>query len=84
MPIYDFQCRTCGHSFETLVRSQDTPACPSCHGRDLDHLLSTFAVRSADRTKAAATASRKKAAVAAGRDNAALEREAEHHRREDH
>jgi putative FmdB family regulatory protein len=84
MPMYDFRCRTCGHDFEALVRSQDRPACPSCHGHDLEQLLSSFAVSSADRRAAAATASRKKAAATAVRDNIALEREAEKHRREDH
>jgi putative FmdB family regulatory protein len=84
MPIYDFQCRTCGHEFEALVRAQDTPECPACHGRDLERLLSTFAVSSQERTQAAANISRKKAARTAARDNIAMEHETERHRREDH
>jgi putative FmdB family regulatory protein len=84
VPIYDFQCKGCGHGFEALVRPSDTPACPSCHSADLERLLSTFAVSSAEKTRAAATISRKKAAASAARDNVALERESEMHRREDH
>ncbi|HXE79449.1 MAG TPA: zinc ribbon domain-containing protein [Vicinamibacterales bacterium] len=47
MPIYEFECRTCERRFETLVRQAETPACPSCGGRDLERALSTFAVGSA-------------------------------------
>ena len=84
MPIYDFRCKGCGHEFEALVRPNDTPGCPSCHGGNLERLLSTFAVSSAEKTRAAATISRKKAAASAARDNVAMERESEMHRREDH
>ncbi|HEX3704250.1 MAG TPA: zinc ribbon domain-containing protein [Vicinamibacterales bacterium] len=87
MPIYDFHCRACGHEFEALVRPQDAPGaltCPTCQSRDLERLLSTFAVSSAEKTQAAAAMSRKKAATTARRDNIAIEREAEMHRREDH
>jgi putative FmdB family regulatory protein len=86
VPLYDFHCRACGHDFEALVRPQDAggPVCPSCGGRDLERLLSTFAVSSPDRRSQAAAASVKKAATAAKRDNIQLEREAEHHRKEDH
>lgn len=45
MPLYEFQCRSCSHRFEELVRTSDgPPACPHCHGGDLDKLLSAFAV----------------------------------------
>jgi putative FmdB family regulatory protein len=61
MPIYDFRCRTCRHEFEALVRAQDAaPACPSCHGQDLERLLSGFAVSSAEKTQAAAKKSRER------------------------
>ena len=84
MPLYDFQCKACGHEFEALVRHNDTPACPSCQSGDLERLLSTFAVSSEERTRSAAASSRKKAAASAARDNMAMERESEMHRREDH
>ena len=84
MPIFDFRCKGCGHDFEALVRHHDAPACPSCRSHDLERLLSSFAVSSAEKTQAAAATSRKKAATTARRDNIAMEREAEIHRREDH
>jgi len=62
MPLYDFICRTCQHEFEALVRSTDqTPVeCPSCHGRDLERLLSTFALNTDERRAAAAKQSRER------------------------
>jgi len=45
MPIYDFTCRGCGHTFEELVLKR-TPACPSCRSEDLERLLSMPVVRS--------------------------------------
>ena len=51
MPIHEYRCGACGHEFERLVRLSSTPsseilACPSCHGQDLEQLLSLFAVSS--------------------------------------
>ena len=43
MPIHEYACRGCGHEFETLVRSGETPACEKCAGTDLDKKLSVFA-----------------------------------------
>ena len=45
MPIHEYACRACGHEFETLVRSADTPDCVSCGSRDLDKKLSVFATQ---------------------------------------
>jgi putative FmdB family regulatory protein len=43
MPIYEFQCGSCGKEFEALVRgSSPASGCPSCHGTDLHKKLSTF------------------------------------------
>jgi len=68
MPLYDFHCRTCGHEFEALVRTGvDAAACPSCKGRDLERLLSSFAVSYAEKTQAAAKDSRKRQ-IAARKD----------------
>jgi putative FmdB family regulatory protein len=44
MPLYEFDCRSCGRHFETLVRGSDRPACPACGAEDLERALSTFAV----------------------------------------
>ncbi len=43
MPIYGFECKTCGTGFETLVRASEEPACPSCGSVDLDRQLSLIA-----------------------------------------
>jgi putative FmdB family regulatory protein len=46
MPIYEYQCRSCGSRFEKIVYGNNQPACPSCSSADLERLLSTFAVSS--------------------------------------
>jgi putative FmdB family regulatory protein len=75
MPIYDYQCRTCGHEFEGLVRPQDPPvACPSCRSADLERLLSGFAVSSAEKRAASALDSRKRK-VRANRDKVVADEE---------
>ncbi len=43
MPIYEYTCNRCAHEFETLVRSDTVPDCPSCHSTDLAKKLSVFA-----------------------------------------
>ena len=43
MPIYGYDCNKCGHEFETLVRSSETPSCPSCESTDLTRQLSLIA-----------------------------------------
>ncbi|MBX6313284.1 MAG: zinc ribbon domain-containing protein [Isosphaeraceae bacterium] len=41
MPIYEYRCGPCDHTFETLVRSAtDVPRCPKCGGIDLAKQLS--------------------------------------------
>jgi len=45
MPIYEYACKQCGKEFETLVRSDSTPDCPSCHSTELDKKLSVFATK---------------------------------------
>jgi putative FmdB family regulatory protein len=51
MPIYEYACRGCGHQFEQLLRTGDTPACPSCKGQDLERLLSQIAAMSSENTR---------------------------------
>ena len=43
MPIFEYHCSACGHEFETLVRSSDTPGCPRCASTTLEKKLSVFA-----------------------------------------
>jgi len=47
MPLFEYECRACGHHFEYLTRDGRSPACPSCEGEDLQKLLSVFAVGAA-------------------------------------
>ena len=44
MPLYEYECRSCRHHFELLVREQTLLACPECQSHELDKLLSVFAV----------------------------------------
>ena len=44
MPLFEYECRGCGHHFEYLTRESQAPACPACRGADLQKLLSVFAV----------------------------------------
>ncbi len=44
MPLYEYQCQSCSTRFEHLVREHDHPVCPSCHGEQLERVLSVFAV----------------------------------------
>jgi putative FmdB family regulatory protein len=56
MPIFEYACLDCDHRFETLVRGEATPECPSCHSARLQKQLSVFAVSSASPTRAHAHA----------------------------
>jgi len=47
MPIFEFECKKCGHAFEELVRSygDNGVSCPKCRGKRVTKLVSTFATR---------------------------------------
>ena len=40
MPLYEFACRTCEHTFEELVFNGEAVECPECHDRKVERLLS--------------------------------------------
>ena len=42
MPIYEYQCKACGHQMEAFQKISDQPLteCPSCHQEVLDKLVS--------------------------------------------
>jgi len=44
MPLFEYECRGCGHQFEYLTRDGQSPSCPSCDSVDLQKRLSVFAV----------------------------------------
>ena len=49
MPIYEYRCKACAHEFEALVlphKPETEPECPECHSKDLEKLLSGFALSS--------------------------------------
>jgi putative FmdB family regulatory protein len=61
MPIYEYQCRACGHEFEYLVLpSSSPPECPSCHDQNLQKLISLCAVSSESTRGAHLSRERKK------------------------
>ena len=61
MPIYEYECRGCGHQFEFLVLpSSPAPECPSCHAKDLQKLISLCAVSSEHTRQSHLTSERKK------------------------
>jgi putative FmdB family regulatory protein len=39
MPMYDFECKACGHAFETIARVDEKPPCPSCQSADTERLM---------------------------------------------
>jgi putative FmdB family regulatory protein len=46
MPLYEYQCRSCGKRFEMLRRMKDADIdlkCPSCHSSQVEREFSTFA-----------------------------------------
>ena len=47
MPLYEYECKTCRHEFETLVRNGESPRCPECGGERLEKLLSVPAAHTA-------------------------------------
>jgi putative FmdB family regulatory protein len=42
MPLFEYQCKTCGHRFEALVVGSRTPSCPRCASEALEKQHSTF------------------------------------------
>jgi putative FmdB family regulatory protein len=43
MPIYEFNCTSCGHDFETLVFSaSEAINCPACGSQEARKLMSGF------------------------------------------
>ena len=46
MPLYEFRCDACSHTFEDLVPASHVPGCPVCGNASPTRLLSTFAAPS--------------------------------------
>ena len=44
MPLFDYTCRGCGHTFEHLTRPGEDPVCPECKSTEVEKQLSMFKV----------------------------------------
>ena len=43
MPIYEYECKSCGHSFERIMKAgEETPACPACGADRLRRRIAPF------------------------------------------
>ena len=51
MPLYEYKCKRCGHSFEHLARTHREPApqCPKCGARNPKKRLSAFSTSAGSR-----------------------------------
>jgi putative FmdB family regulatory protein len=79
MPIYEYDCRGCGHRFEKFVRHDVVPECPECRSTDLERLHSLFGV-SSEGTRQANLQSARRANRKVQRDKAIADQEAiQHH-----
>ncbi len=47
MPIYEYQCQSCGHQLEAIQKFSDDPLkdCPACGKPQLEKLISASAFR---------------------------------------
>jgi len=47
MPLYRYECKTCGHEFRVLQQRDDenTVTCPSCEGTDIQRLPSRVSIQ---------------------------------------
>jgi putative FmdB family regulatory protein len=46
MPLFEYECKTCGKIFEVFVQRRDPstlPNCPECGTADVEHIFSGFA-----------------------------------------
>jgi putative FmdB family regulatory protein len=79
MPMFDFVCTSCQHSFETLVRGSAQPACPECGSTALEKQLSLPALKtSGTHAKAMDAAKRRDKAQGAERMHAQRQYELSH------
>lgn len=87
MPIYEYTCRACGHQFEHLLlpAAKTDPACPKCQSRDLEKLMSGFALSTPELTKARVKTARRQIARSKDtKDKQIAETEYVRHHMEDH
>ena len=82
MPIFEYECRSCGERFEQLILPSTTPECPACRGGDLEKQISLFAVDSeTTRSTALAAGKRRSAQLTREKNDAEI---AYHKKHDDH
>jgi putative FmdB family regulatory protein len=87
VPIYEYQCRACGHQFERLLRpgAVDETGCPACGGADPERLQSGFAVTSDGLSQARIDRARQQIRTSKDtKDKQVAQAEYEHKHRNDH
>jgi len=60
MPLYEYQCKTCGNQFEKMVsfaEADHKPECPRCHSNETQKRLSLFASAGSSTSGATLTSS---------------------------
>jgi putative FmdB family regulatory protein len=78
LPLFDFTCRSCNHTFEALVLKR-TPKCPECGSEDLEKLLSMPVVHSeGTHARVMGKAKQQEKKTAAEREHAQRQYEASH------
>ncbi len=47
MPLYEYECKNCGHRFEKIVKFSDPPhtTCPKCNHEGVQQVISAPAVQ---------------------------------------
>jgi len=66
MPLFEYQCKTCGHRFEALVVGRRAPSCPRCAGEELEKQHSTFGFGGPGRSYAAGPSSGPSCSIGGG------------------
>jgi putative FmdB family regulatory protein len=44
MPLFEYECRKCGHEFEALVIGARKPVCPKCKSDELEKRVSRVGI----------------------------------------
>lgn len=43
MPIYEYECKSCGHSFERIMKvGEEAPPCPACGMGRVERRVTAF------------------------------------------
>ena len=83
MPLFEYDCPTCGLRFELLVRGPEQPACPQCGATEPVKVLSSFAV-SSESTRSANLSAGRRGMAKVNKDKKVAEAEAIKKAHDDH